>query len=240
MPVANVPEPPATPTTAVALGDVRCSHCGWTCAVRPPHYVPTPRPSSTTRFAIKCFGVSRDERCRRVRVFSYLQDGGGDPRLSEVPPMLPGYVFIQEMLRYGGSRQKIAKLLVDACDLHMLGLLEANPESRDAAFAASALHLRRAAEFFLRRIILHEKRKWRWAGKLVNDLRNSHPRTLRADARPKQLATRLRFIFDTGDVAAHEEIFPRGWRKYKRPATDTSIRICLSNFEEVANKVKWK
>lgn len=244
------PRPTALPSAPPARGanptDVTCGHCGWTSTIRPPDYAPNPRPSTPARFAIKCLGDSENsEPCRRVRVFSYLDVSPPGPTLSEVVPILPLYEFIHEMSEYGGRREKIAGFLVAACDLHMFGLLETGPESRDAAFAGAAVHLRKAAELFLRRVILQEREhplSNRSIGDLLKRLKKSPPPTLRSAARPTLVARRLQFIFDVGNIAAHPEVSqPRlRWLKYRLPVTDGTIRRSLSYFDEVAGMVKWK
>jgi len=224
--------------------DMICQHCGWASSIRPPQTTPRPQPSRPVRFAMKCLGnVGRSGDCRRVRVFSYLEVDRGDSVLSEVAPLLPTYRFIREMSQYRGRRQKIADLLISACDLHMFGLLETNPDSRDAAYAGAAFHLRKAAELFLRRVIVQERNyPPQFSIRQLLDRLKQSPPTLRKGARGAQLARSLQFIFDIGDVAAHTEVSnPRlRWLKYTRPATDGTIRRSISNFERVAGGVKWK
>jgi hypothetical protein len=195
---------------------------------------------------MKCLSdIGPNAQCLRIRVFSYLEVSDSRLVLSEVPPILPLYAFIREMSEYAGKRKKIAEFLVAACDLHMFGLLETDPQSRDAAFAGSAIHLRKAAELFLRRIILKERQHplpRKAIGDLLDEVVSSRPQTLRTDARPFKVKRLLQFVFDVGDVAAHPEVSNRRLRrlKYKLPATPGNIEHALSNFRQVASMVKWK
>lgn len=213
--------------------------------MRPPKFAPDTHPSSPKRFALKCPSDHQDTAlCGRVRVFSYLETGSPGATLTEIPPILPLYTFIHEMEERGGRRAKIAEFLIAACDLHMIGLLESDAESRDAAFAAAAVHLRKAAELFLRRMILRQKQPFPKVGirVLLKGLKKSPPGTLEKATRPVTLARRLQYVFDVGDIAAHPEVSVDRLRKnkYKWPATDGTIRTALAYFEEVVGMVRWK
>jgi hypothetical protein len=166
--------------------------------------------------------------------------------ISEVPSVLPNYPVIAELLTYGGRRAKVGRMLVSACDLHMLGLLEADAESRDAAFAGAALHLRQAAELFLRRIVLKKAGpigivQPRFIGELLKEVK-AGPKTLRAGADGKSLAKELKWLFDFGDIACHPEIRSKDlkWIRYTRRATAGRVIEGLERFQTSASMVRWR
>jgi hypothetical protein len=246
---AAVPLAAAPGTAPPAAFPCTCQHCGCHSSLHPVR-VPSIARDRAVRFAIKCFGVDDGEECGRVRVFSYLEPPGAPPDLSEVPPLQPSYPFIQAMVEYGARspRGRMGNFLLAACDLHMVGLLESDPKSREAAYAGSAINLRKAAELLTYRFIFHKpvrpgKRNPDGLRTLATKLATcASPPGLIHGAKQPLLSRRLLFIIDIGDVAAHPDV-TRGdlhKRKWRRLADDKTIRKAFSYFESVIGKVDWQ
>jgi hypothetical protein len=207
---------------------------------------------------MKCLGSRANGlACNRVRVFSFLQLSDSQPSagaippvpLSEVPPALPNYPIIAQLAERGGYRREIAEFLTYACDLDMIGQLEPDPDSRDAAYRGAAVFLRVAAELFVARCILRRKRftrkgrkVWGSTSQMLKIIRESGAPTLGKDGDRDELADELQYVFDLGNVAAHSRLDdPRlGRLKDEFPATHGTVNKALSSFSGVANRVRWQ
>lgn len=208
------------------------------------------QPDRPVRFAIKCFGSDAEGPCGRVRVFTYLEPLDAIPDLSEVPPLEPSYPFIQEMVSYGkrSPRGRIGHFLSSACDLHLLGRLESDPQSKEAAYAGAAIYLRKATELLVFRFIFHVpvkpgKRTPEGLRKLATKLSIcAPPKGLRVGVQQKPLSRRLLYIIDVGDVAAHPEVTQEELhkRRYRRSANDETIRKAFAHFAVIISKVAWQ
>lgn len=240
----NLPEVAARPTSHETTFTSNCGHCASSSTFLSPRF-PVQTPPTPVRFAVKCAGQQPSgEACKRVRVYAVLEVPPQPPAVSEIPPVLPLYPFIRRLERARGRRATVARFLISACDLHMLGLLESDPGSRDAAFDGSAIHLRKAAELFLCRCVLNlrvdAKGRLPKASEMITRLKKSGSASLRPGMSPWKVARLLQYIFDVGDVAAHPEITNKRLRRVrlKRPATDGSIRRCLANFDLIVGMVR--
>jgi hypothetical protein len=255
IPIAVVPPsvtaaaPPVAASVPPSNFPVTCEHCGFASSMHPVKVLSSD-PEKPVRFAIKCLaGDQGSDPCGRVRVFSYFEPAGKPADLSEVPPVLPSYPFIREMADYGARspRGRVGAFLIAACDLHMLGLLEANPKARDAAFAGSAINLRKAVELFTRRFIFKKPvsvgSRAESIRKLAEELKSGHrPTTLSPRSKPRPMGRKLLYIIDVGDVSAHPDVNLADLhkRRYQRLADDGSIRRAISYFESVVSQVNWK
>lgn len=241
--------PPSVASVPPSNFSVTCEHCGLASSMHPVKVLSSD-PGKPLRFAIKCLaGDQGSGPCGRVRVFSYFEPAGKPADLSEVPPVLPSYPFIRQMAEYGSRspRGRVGAFLIAACDLHMLGLLEANSKARDAAFAGSAINLRKAAELFTRRFIFNNPviagSRPKSIRRLAVELKfGSRPKTLRPKAKPHSMGRKLLYIIDVGDVSAHPDVNLADLhkRRYRRLADDGSIRRAISYFESVVSQVNWK
>jgi hypothetical protein len=205
-----------------------------------------PNPDGTRSpllFALKC--PSRQPAvpiCKRVRVFSALDLGSG-PAVSEVPAVIPNFTFIYSLAKLPGAPRKVARFLTMGCDLYMLGRMEPDPEGRDAAYAGSAVQLRKGAELFLGRCILRHTGplpKVSGPGGMFDMLDRALPPTIGSKLARLRVGQHLRFIFDVGDIHAHPE--PGAARlknKVSRwPATRGTIEQCLNRFERAYRLVR--
>lgn len=198
--------------------------------------------SSPLLFAIKCPSrLPAAPICKRVRVFSTLSIPGSQSVVSEISPILQSYPFVREMHEFGGAPRRVARFLIFACDLYMVGRLEADPESRDAAYVGAALQLRKAAELFLARCTMQVAGRIPRPAAMVRVMEQHIPPTVETLSARRRVRNAMRFILDTGDIQSHPE--PEAarlhYKRYHRPATRGTIEKCLARFDDAAKLVRW-
>lgn len=238
---------------------VSCFHCGSSSTVIGPVFSPTPEVGST-QFASKC-GITPpgDLRCDEIRLFSFVEVP--IPRLTEVDPTLRAYPFIVTLEKLGGYRKDIASLLRSACELHLIGQLEGDPASEEAAYNGAAVFVGMAAELFLRRWVgwKHPGRKVkknragaatsrrralgpaRKARELWRVLRQARKGAFKNGYDQKDVAKRILYIFDLRDHAAHPVLDFSGARQRNPgaiPALGT-VNIALSHMKHILDQAGW-
>jgi hypothetical protein len=224
----------------------------------------TPAPSANPfQFAVKCPCKNPDgSECGGVRVFSVLE-AGKPPGLSEIESSLRSYSYIRELGKAAGYRKQVAVLLESACELHLLGQLEADATSEEAAYNGAAVFVGMAAELFLRRWIGYKHQGRKLAGRrgrplrkvprlkplkpghkhpvLVSQLKGARKGALKPDADHAEVARALNRIFALRDAAAHP-VIDRGAARHSPslfvPAQGTVDRA-LGEFELVSRAAAW-
>ena len=179
---------------------------------------PSPRP---TQFATKCWLTpAAKARCNEVRVFSFVEQP--IPSLTEVGPILVAYPYILDLKGKGGYWAKIGEFLASACELHLVGQLEADPIAEEAAYQGAAVFAGLGAELFVRRwlgwghphrrrVMVAGKRSrpgtpltpGREIRKLRRKLDHARATAFRKGCDRHAVADKLLFVFDLRDTAVH-------------------------------------
>lgn len=239
------PAPSASPSAPPTPANVTCGSCGWATTLEPPELYLPANPDGTRSpllFALKCPSrLAVAPICRRVRVFSSLNVPGVGPAVGEIPPILQTYPFIGDMDRAGGAAKQVARFLTFACDLYMVGRLEADPLARDAAYVGAALQMRKAAEVFLARCTMRVTGPIPKVHQMILTIDSEIPPTIYTRRERRKVRHNMRYVFDTGDIQSHPDPGSPALRnkRHRRPATRGTIESCLIRFEEAARLVAW-
>ena len=230
--VSPVVDPPSGPVKATVLP---CFHCKQGSSVVAP-ILTNSSSIHPIQFATKCWLTAPNgEPCEEVRVFSSIKHPV--PILTEITPVSIAYPYISELKERGGYWGKIGEFLASACELHLVGQLEADPSAEEAAYRGSAVFLGLGAELFIRRWLgwRHpHRRRGPLAGgrsqpgkplspgrdirKLRRKLIQARGTAFRNGCDRRGVADKLLFIFDLRDTAVHPVLDVAKARR--KPITD--------------------
>jgi len=167
-----------------------------------------------------------------MRAFFYL-NGRIDAELSG-----RGISYYTTFKLEGGHLERVADLLRDAVDLHLIGQMNRDQSAKDAAYRGAAVHLRIAAQLFAGYIMdvsENELRNYLGLGPLINKLRKGNPWPRIKKGQQSIIDSSLVYLMNLGDTAAHPVLRDP---KNEVPPTRGNLQRGFDEFDKIVDAVK--